>query len=73
MIFGVKQIDINSGKKFDYVGVPYPEGYIENGQILFQQDDIERIDFLGFNDIERQILFGILSEDKANNENPEKY
>ena len=34
---------------YDYVGVPFPEGYIDSEiLLLFMHDDIERVDFLGY-------------------------
>lgn len=65
VVMGIMQ-QINEGEKtegYDYVGVPYPEGFI-NGEsmILFQHEDIESIIYLGFADIERQAFLVALSE-----------
>ncbi len=63
MITGIKQIITETKEEFDYAGVPYPEGIIgfEN-QIFFQHDDIERIFFMGFIDIERQNFINEVSK-----------
>lgn len=41
---------------YNYVGVPFPEGYIGSDVLfLFQNDDIENVDFVGFVNSEVQI------------------
>ena len=41
---------------YNYVGVPFPEGYIGSEVLfLFQNDDIENVDFVGFVNSEVQI------------------
>ena len=56
MIIGVKQSDVNAnGEEYDYLGVMYPEGHLGEGfQYLFNQEDIERIVFRGYEDAERE-------------------
>lgn len=55
MITGIIQIITETNKKFDYMGVPYPEGFVGlESQVFFQHQDIEKIFFMGFVDIERQ-------------------
>lgn len=59
MIIGILQQVEEEGEKklFDYIGIPYPEGYLgEESTILFNQEDIEGIAVLGFNDYERQVF-----------------
>lgn len=54
MIFGVCQTDNSDQKQYDYIGVLWPEGNIGNeGQILFNHEDIEETVFVGFNNDER--------------------
>ena len=72
MIIGI--LPINEGKQYDYIAVFYPEGYMTEDQIfLFNQDDIEKVHFLGFMDSEyqsfRHELHLILSEAETQNEN----
>lgn len=56
-VIGVMQ-EIQEGNniiKFDYIGVPYPEGFLgTESMILFQESDIESIYAVGYSDIERQ-------------------
>lgn len=55
MISGIMQTDAGDiQKKFDYLGVLYPEGHIGEGfQYLFNHEDINEIVFRGFEDSER--------------------
>lgn len=53
-------IMINSnGKHFDYVAVPSPEGYVDaNTVCMFNHEDIESVEYLGFMDLEFQLFRG---------------
>lgn len=54
MIFGIKQLDNESGEEYDYIGVLYPEGNMgEGSQFLFNHEGIEEIYFRGYEDEER--------------------
>lgn len=54
MIFGVCQTDQTDDKLYDYIGVLWPEGNIGNeGQVLFNHEDIEETVFMGYNNDER--------------------
>lgn len=54
MVFGVRQTDRSDKKEYDYIGVLYPEGNIgEQGQFLFNHENIEKVFFRGFEDEER--------------------
>jgi len=45
------------GTKYDYMGIFYPEGFIDLENVfLFNYDDIDKIDFLGFVDSEFQLF-----------------
>lgn len=49
MIFGIKQSDLDKGDEYDYIGVLYPEGNMgTETQFLFQHEDIERVEFVGY-------------------------
>lgn len=53
MIIGVLQQ--NGDERYDYMGVLYPEGYMSQDEVyLFNHEDIDKVDFLGFVDIEHQ-------------------
>lgn len=52
--FYVKENE-KSEKVYDYVGVMYPEGVIQSDKnLVFNNDQIEKIYFSGFSDIEEQ-------------------
>lgn len=54
MIFGIRQMDNNSGTEYDYIGVMYPEGNMgEASQYLFNHENIGKVFFRGFEDPER--------------------
>lgn len=53
MIYGRKQIHIETGREFDYIGCLYPEGYINDEYVLFfNSDQIEKVDYKGLSDQE---------------------
>ena len=56
MIFGIIQSDEeNTSDEYDYIGVPYPEGNMgQDYQYLFYHNDIDKVFFKGFEDVERQ-------------------
>lgn len=53
MIYGRKQIQVGTGKLWDYIVCLYPEGNInENYCYLFNHEDISKIYFIGYQDEE---------------------
>lgn len=55
MIIGILQQ--NGDKRYDYIGVLYPEGYLSQKQIyLFNHEDIEEVSYLGLMDAEHQVF-----------------
>lgn len=56
MIIGVKQMDEkNPGKIYDYIGVPYPQGFLDMEMtFLFCNDDINDVFFMGYDNEENQ-------------------
>ena len=65
MIYGIMQVASSEEPKkiYDYVGVLYPEGNISSEEQLFFNDhDIDRIDFYGFSDYERQKFMKEMTE-----------
>ena len=50
-------------KNYDYIAIPYPEGYIDSETMfLFMQEDIENVSFVGFVDVyKRQGLGQVIS------------
>ncbi|MCY8913256.1 DUF4176 domain-containing protein [Bacillus atrophaeus] len=64
MIYGRKQIVVsNNPKMFDYIGVFYPEGYIDQEYTFaFNHSDIENIIFEGYQDEEETEFQHVLDE-----------
>lgn len=71
VIIGLRPIQhLESGEDiaYDYIGVPYPEGYIgTESAMLFMHKSIKEIIFTGYSDDERTILVEAVQElvDKA--------
>ena len=58
-----------SGEKHDYIGCFYPEGFVDVEHIfLFNQDDVARVDFIGFTDAEFQLFAKRVSDELGNTE-----
>ncbi|WP_243524101.1 DUF4176 domain-containing protein [Bacillus pseudomycoides] len=67
MIFGRKQqMETDDVRKFDYIGCPYPEGYINpDFTYLFNHDDIQEVVSVGYTDQEeRDFQQNVLSKVK---------
>ena len=61
MIIGI--LPENGGKRYDYIAVLYPEGYLTEKQIyLFNHDDIEKVEYLGYMNAEFQVFHQNLKE-----------
>lgn len=55
MITGITVEREEDGKIYDYIGVPFPEGYIDSETMfLFFHKDIESVDYIGFMNAEAQ-------------------
>lgn len=55
MIIGILQVNSEENKTFDYLGVPYPEGFLgEDTNFLFNHEDINDIIFTGYDNPERE-------------------
>ncbi len=53
MIYGHLQKDLNTDRIYDYIGCDYPLGIIDTDQCyLFQDEDIEKLAFVGLQDTE---------------------
>lgn len=69
MIVGVKQINKKDKKLYDYIAVPYPEGFINAETfIVFDNKDIEDINYFGYLNSEMQVYLTKIKElqDKDN-------
>ena len=74
MIYGIMQVNSNDNKQYDYIGCIYPEGYIgTEHNYLFNNEDIQKTEFIGFVDGEQQAfrirLTEFLKSQKENEEN----
>lgn len=53
----------NSGKKYDYLAVTYPEGFADAELLyVFNHEDIASVEYLGFMNSEFQLFRGSLAE-----------
>ncbi|WP_241665124.1 DUF4176 domain-containing protein [Peribacillus simplex] len=49
MIYGYNQIQVSTGKKYDYIAVPYPEGNLsEEYNVFFNREVIENVLYSGY-------------------------
>ena len=64
MICGIKQTAENvQFEEYDYIGVLYPEGHIDDEHIyLFNHNNIDKIFFRGYEDTERKEFIESLEE-----------
>ena len=62
VIIGVLQVNGEQNKMYDYLAVPYPEGYLgSDNNYLFNQGDINDIIFRGYTNPERDIFIEALN------------
>ena len=55
MIIGIMKVKESENKTYDYLAVPYPEGYLgQDTNFLFDHEDINDIIFLGYTNPERE-------------------
>ena len=54
MIIGILQVDQNKHTLYDYLAVPYPEGFLgADTNFLFQHEDINDVIFTGYRNPEQ--------------------
>ena len=54
----------NNGVQFDYIAVLFPEGYIDSARMfVFNHEDIDKVEFLGYMNSEFQLFRGTLAEE----------
>ena len=62
VIIGVLQVNAEQNKMYDYLAVPYPEGYLgSDNNYLFNQGDSNDIIFRGYTNPERDIFIEALN------------
>ena len=63
MIYGRKQVQENSNLIWDYVACLYPEGNLgDEYTIFFNEEEIEKINFLGYESKEESKMQQILNQ-----------
>lgn len=76
MIYGRVQ-KLPTGAEYDYLGCPYPEGFINpEKSFVFNHDAIEEVVHVGFSDEDEEMIQGLLHQHrplklKADDENQE--
>lgn len=61
MIIGILQVKPDEDKVYDYLGVPYPEGYVgAENNFLFNHADINDLIFKGYTNPERDIFIKVM-------------
>ena len=61
----------NGGTRRDYIAVPFPEGFIDTEhRFVFDHDDIEKVDYLGYINSEFQLFRGTLAENLEKGDAP---
>ncbi len=69
MIYGMFQHEVENDTIYDYIGVPYPEGFVDvTKSFLFNEDIIEDVLYIGYIDSEFQIFKNQLEEIFGQNE-----
>lgn len=59
----IKHIESGEDITYDYMGVPYPEGYIgQESVMLFNHESIEEIAFNGYSNAERIMLIETIQQ-----------
>ncbi|MFC7372592.1 DUF4176 domain-containing protein [Fictibacillus iocasae] len=57
MIYGYNQIQVSTGKQYDYIAVPYPEGNISaDYNVFFNRNVIEKVMYGGYDSAEGKKL-----------------
>lgn len=64
MIIGILQVsEEEKDEVYDYIGVPYPEGYMGADNVfLFQHENINDVIFKGYDNPERQEFIKLMDE-----------
>lgn len=65
MVYGRKVRDVNGGDVYDYLACLYPEGALSSQNVIvFNQDQIQMVYFIGFQDVEELAFRSRLRESK---------
>lgn len=72
MIYGRKQFVKSENKEYDYMACLYPEGALNSRDVvLFNQEDIQMIYFIGFQDVEELRFRTLLTKEENTAESEE--
>lgn len=62
MIIGILQMQPDTGRLYDYLGVPYPEGFVSaKKNLVFNHELINDVVFTGYDNPERQGFLKLMS------------
>ena len=62
MIIGILQMQKDTGKMYDYLAVPYPEGFVSSTRnLLFNHESINDVVFTGYTNPERDGFMKLMS------------
>lgn len=62
MIIGILQMQQDTGKLYDYLAVPYPEGFVSaTRNLLFNHESINDVVFTGYTNPERDGFMKLMS------------
>lgn len=68
MIYGRNQKGLSDGKQWDYIACLYPEGNInEQYTYLFNAEQIEKVFFIGFQDVEELEFRTVIEHIRSDN------
>lgn len=60
-IIGILQVNSEQNRIYDYLGVPYPEGFIgADTNFLFNHEDINDVIFTGYTNPERESFMKVV-------------
>ena len=63
MIIGIKPVDTTNNAMYDYLAVPYPEGFVKDNLTFFvNHDKIDKVIARGYEDEEREDFINRLEE-----------
>lgn len=69
MVFGRRMQEADSGRSWDYIACPFPEGNMgEEFTYLFDHEQVERVFFLGLQDEEEIAFSDILRHEPVSSE-----
>ncbi len=69
MIIGLYTLDKEENKEYDYMGCPFPEGYIDSDTFfLFNHEDVVKVEFVGLINAETQAYMELMHREMLERE-----